>query len=285
MEDDTPYVHILWWGKPYPEQYQPYLEKWSLVDPELKVKIWDDVMIRQLLVEQYPRYLSFYNNLRGFLEITDFARLMILHAYGGVYADTDIEPMRSVLPLVQKANRDQLFILGWEPKEHSVIYGETPVCNCFMIGSKGHPFPLLAMDYCIDNYNPSLDAVRNTGPLMLKRLYDDYHDVMVMKRSTKYSRAYEKVWITPSYMFMPVTAGYTENTQYVPAYSHNGKMVEGRFINHVSDGVDLVQSYTIHHWKVYPLQVLKHQYKAQVAPSVMLLIGMAVLLYAVTSKK
>lgn len=274
-------VHILWWGKPYPKQYQAYLDKWAVVDPQLKVILWTDVMLLEVMSREYPQFVQFYKGLddggrSGFLEVTDFGRLMVLHHAGGVYADTDIEPMRSVLPLLEEAERKGEFVLGWEPREHAKIYDERPICNCFMISPKGHEYPLAMMNWIVEHYDASRGAVKNTGPVAMKCMYDStgLRATESDGRRPAGIDPYRKVRIVENDMFMPVTAGYNARSQTVPGYNDaEGVWHPPRVIPSVANGSDLSTAYTIHHWKFHPMGAAYHSHKEKIAPAV-LVVGM-----------
>lgn len=294
-------VHVLWCGPPFPEKYKPYLEKWSLVDPTLNLILWDEDMLDEFMETHYPEYLSFYKSLDGYLEITDFARLAILYERGGVYADADIEPMKSLVPFVEMVNKEDVFIVSWEPMEHAVIYGERPILNGLMISSRGHRYPKLLMEYIVRNYTPGAGAVRNTGPVVMRRLYDEYlkidwkvphprSGVMYISVDDFSSLDFPNpdgkhlVFITENWMFIPTTAGYSHIVQTLPPYSHNGKNYSERKMVHVASGSDLEKAYTIHHWKVNSREVLLHQHKDLIIPGIIVAAAFVGLLTAACVK-
>ena len=76
--------HPIWekchlsWKKQFPE-------------PEYKHILWnDDKNIDSIVSKNYPQYFNFYKNLPYHIMKIDFARLCILHSYGGIYADMDM---------------------------------------------------------------------------------------------------------------------------------------------------------------------------------------------------
>ena len=53
-----------------------------------------------LLEEKYPEFKELYHNLKPVVMQADFARYMVVHAYGGMYLDTDIECIWPVDPFL-----------------------------------------------------------------------------------------------------------------------------------------------------------------------------------------
>ncbi len=64
------------------------LESW---ENHYNVKIWNDNEdLDNFIKKHYIKHYNFYNNLPFHIMKLDFARLCILHKYGGIYADMDV---------------------------------------------------------------------------------------------------------------------------------------------------------------------------------------------------
>ena len=62
--------------------------------------LWDETSTFELLKNDYPSYIDFYNNLRYDIQRLDFIRFCILHKYGGIYIDLDmiiLQPLDNLL--------------------------------------------------------------------------------------------------------------------------------------------------------------------------------------------
>lgn len=86
-------LHYMWLGnKPMPEKLEKCVESWKTFCPDYEIVRWDetnyDVHKNAFVAEAYD------NGRYGF--VPDFARLDILHQYGGIYMDTDVEVVRSL---------------------------------------------------------------------------------------------------------------------------------------------------------------------------------------------
>lgn len=86
-------LHYMWLGnRPMPEKLEKCVESWKTFCPDYEIVRWDetnyDVHKNAFVAEAYD------NGRYGF--VPDFARLDILHQYGGIYMDTDVEVVRSL---------------------------------------------------------------------------------------------------------------------------------------------------------------------------------------------
>lgn len=86
-------IHYCWFGgNPIPEKYKVWMESWKKYCPDYTIKRWDetnyDIQKCRYMVEAYER------KKWGF--VSDFARLDVVHEYGGIYLDTDVELIRGL---------------------------------------------------------------------------------------------------------------------------------------------------------------------------------------------
>lgn len=66
-------------------------QSWLRHFPDYTFMLWNDTdELDNLVKNHYPRFWNLYKNLPVHIMRIDFARLCILHKYGGVYADMDI---------------------------------------------------------------------------------------------------------------------------------------------------------------------------------------------------
>jgi cytoskeletal protein RodZ len=58
--------------------------------------MYTDQQLRDLVHQNYPQFARIYDNFKHPIERVDFARYCIMHKYGGVYADMDMELIRAL---------------------------------------------------------------------------------------------------------------------------------------------------------------------------------------------
>lgn len=91
-------VHFIWLGGPLPGPHRRELERFRSLNPNLSVRLWDHVPdampadLKQVVQDAAPMLC----------QKADIIRVWLLHAYGGMYFDTDIAWLSSVEPLRQR---------------------------------------------------------------------------------------------------------------------------------------------------------------------------------------
>lgn len=164
-------IHQTWKDHNIPENLVEYAESCKRVNPDYEYILHTDTDLRNIVKEYFPNYIKDYDNFSHFIERVDFARYAILWAFGGVYADLDMQCFNSFDPLVQR-NKP---VFGSEPIEHRERLYEgrkIVICNALMISPPRDPIWLEVMQFAVDNYKPGVDPVYNTGPMMLTQLYE-----------------------------------------------------------------------------------------------------------------
>ena len=106
--------------------------------------LWSKKDIENLLSE-YPEYKEFYFSMRYDIQRLDFARLLILYHYGGIYLDLDVNPIKgkNIAYLFDK----EIFIARWNG-------GRNPKLpyNAILGCKKGNPLMKKAILHCIESY-------------------------------------------------------------------------------------------------------------------------------------
>ena len=80
--------------------YRLYSETWRKNHPGWDYQFWDVTRCRQLLERDYPSYLPMYDGYPHRIQRIDAVRYFILHRWGGVYVDMDIESLKPIDDLV-----------------------------------------------------------------------------------------------------------------------------------------------------------------------------------------
>ena len=76
-----------------PEKWRDVPAAWAALHPpgEYTYMLWTDEQLRQLIADDYPWLLATYDAYPHDTQRWDASRFAILHKYGGVYADLDIQ--------------------------------------------------------------------------------------------------------------------------------------------------------------------------------------------------
>jgi mannosyltransferase OCH1-like enzyme len=136
-------IHQVWvGGKPIPELYKSYMCGWVLFHPLWEYRLWTDDNVSDI-PSINP---AIYNKMTNVGAKSDYIRYAVLHDFGGLYADTDFECLKS---------HDDLL---WLSFFSSVADNKTP---CVYAGHMGcHPRHK-TMQSClsgIHNFNDSSSA-------------------------------------------------------------------------------------------------------------------------------
>jgi mannosyltransferase OCH1-like enzyme len=118
-------LHQTWLGAdPLPEDMARCVETWRVHHPEWEHHLWTDENLPPGLLRAEG-----YERLRHPVERSDILRLELVHRYGGVYVDTDVECLRPIDPLLAgvtffverlPSGRLSHFVMGATP-EHPVL--------------------------------------------------------------------------------------------------------------------------------------------------------------------
>jgi hypothetical protein len=89
-------IHYCWFGEEAKnDTIIDCIKSWQKTCPDFEIKEWNEL---NFPVEKYPFASAMYNQKNWSL-VSDFARLQILYDEGGIYLDTDMRLVQSLLPL------------------------------------------------------------------------------------------------------------------------------------------------------------------------------------------
>lgn len=120
-------IHQTWKDASVPERFVAAQASWRRHHPAWEYRLWTDADLADFVARQYPEYLALYQSYPDHIQRVDAARYMILHHFGGLYADLDVVCERSF---------DDLLC-------HDVVLPATEplgVSNDLMAGRKGAEF-------------------------------------------------------------------------------------------------------------------------------------------------
>lgn len=119
-------IHQTWKTTTLPPQYVAAAESWRRMHPGWTYHLWTDEMLDAFVRERYPDVWPLWRSYPDQIQRVDTARYMLLHHFGGIYSDLDIECLRSMEPLCA----------------HDVVLPRTApvgVSNDLMLAVPGHP--------------------------------------------------------------------------------------------------------------------------------------------------
>jgi mannosyltransferase OCH1-like enzyme len=123
---------------------------------------------------QYPEYLELYTGFKYNIQRVDLVRYMYMDHYGGVYADLDLECIKSVDALLEQHNQ----ILTLEPSTN-FLNNPKLIANYFLAFEPGSLFMKKVLnDILINRYpyvgdNTIIEVLETTGPVLLTNVYND----------------------------------------------------------------------------------------------------------------
>lgn len=173
-----------------------YRDTWFQETPSWKHRLWLDHENRALVKVHYPWFLETYDSYEHTIQRVDAARVFMMHRFGGVYADLDIEAVRDPSPLFNTGH-DLVFFYQLAPHVKAAtidpIEGENgkprlgTISNAFMASKPGHPFWMYLADKMMKGRTaalaeaanaelPHMDIYLTTGPSMLSRALQQYQE-------------------------------------------------------------------------------------------------------------
>lgn len=134
-------LHFSWKTEDVPGRMGEYLAMWRQTHADWDIRLWTDASMRVFVQEHYPELLGIYDGYPRPIQRADSFRYLVLNKLGGVYADLDVEPFRSINELVEGLN----CFVGIEPDEHmgpDRHHSGTPflLSNAFMGAVPNHPY-------------------------------------------------------------------------------------------------------------------------------------------------
>lgn len=173
-------IHQIWFGtipnkhkakKTY-EKLKIYRNSWIQKNPEWYRMEWNYDLCQQLLKQIYPEHLELFKKYEYEIQRCDAIRYLILHRYGGWYADMDYYCNRPLDDVHQKF-KDDIYLVETPNK----LTDSEHVSNSLMYSIPNHAFwKYLMIELEKHNSYPSyygkhLTVMLTTGPGILNRVY------------------------------------------------------------------------------------------------------------------
>ena len=166
--------HQIWLGPdPLPDEYAGYQQSWLRLHPGWELRFWTEENLPEPLLRPEAA-----QRLRVPAERANILRVEVLLRFGGVYVDTDFECLRSIEPLVDRA---EFFIGLAKPSRTN---------NALMGAVAGHPLLREALDTMRPREFFGHDKTAN-GVLFLDALVRGRPEVTLIEPDCFYPRTAE----------------------------------------------------------------------------------------------
>ncbi|PAA84843.1 hypothetical protein BOX15_Mlig001327g1 [Macrostomum lignano] len=195
-----PYIlHQTWITDTIPATYVPFVKSWLPHNPPLDYYYWTDAKSVQFVAKHYPHLLAMFKGYKAHLNRADSIRYMLLHHYGGVYADMDMMRLRDLSPLLNSTQ--ELCYLSQERYEITRLYWglNSSVMNAIMLSSPGHQFMEFVVNSLPKYAHHSPNVMESTGPFFLQNVYNEF----VRSPPCRLSEPRCRCAVADPYLFMP----------------------------------------------------------------------------------
>jgi inositol phosphorylceramide mannosyltransferase catalytic subunit len=176
-------IHQMWMDERIPPHLKLMQNSVLKNHPEYKHRLWTDEKIDCFILQNYPHLYEFYNSFEYIIQKIDFARLLIVYHFGGVYLDLDTYCYQNLNCILNKP------ISLVKTKKHSMFTDYYPLIlnNAFVSAEKNNLFLKTAINNII-KYKDPLDykkyckgntvyakILKSAGPLMITETYMNYN--------------------------------------------------------------------------------------------------------------
>lgn len=207
-------LHFIWVGnKQLPEYSLNYINMFESMYDDYEVKLWTDVDVNQNDLIPDFLYDYYFNNEFHPAFKADILRYLILNKYGGLYFDTDFEPLRKLPNYFLSFD----FLGGIQPNGEVAIGFIASCKNNFLINEIIQKIPFSIKYAKQNNYYENGQIHKITGP----EFFDNI--------AKKYKSKDDYFFFTKEY-FYPYW--FTETERYHENFKETSLL-----------------AYAVHHWK------------------------------------
>ena len=205
------YVHQIYGlfgdGKPMSQRFEDSRDAWSACAGRMGARyhLWNAAEVETLMRTRYPQFWDTYQTVRYPVMRADIARIAILHAYGGLYADLDTMPNRqsyAQAPLAVCSVWGPKKGGGWKKSDWRTAH-QAPRKEFYdmevLVGEVRSPFLLGWLDHVCDEigskdyhnkkslwYNARMRYIyHTTGPMAMRRFLNKPENSTFMSRVSK----------------------------------------------------------------------------------------------------
>ncbi|MBN9549953.1 MAG: glycosyl transferase [Alphaproteobacteria bacterium] len=169
-------LHQTWKTDDIPARFQAYVDSWKRHHPDWTMMFWSDRRLLEFVAAHYPDFLpTFCSYERGVLR-ADAGRYLLLHHFGGVYADIDCECVAPFDPLTA----EERIVFCREPDTHARVQADFRrlpylLFNGTIASPPGHPFWLHLLSF-LPGLAKAKEAIDATGPCVMTSAQLSYDD-------------------------------------------------------------------------------------------------------------
>ncbi len=185
---DAPYIpgkiphiiHQTWKNRDPPSDFKNWSGQCKKLHPTWKFILWTDEDNRNFIKNNYPNFLSTYDNYDKKIKRIDAVRYFYLYHYGGVYMDLDFTCLKNMEQLLDTRKA----VFGFQLKNPAK---KGAIANAFMAAPPGHPLFRKLINRLHENGNRHVLSA--TGPNFLTDVIKKYKggDIMVHKMPLIYT--------------------------------------------------------------------------------------------------
>lgn len=162
-------LHRVWLGgNPLPPKVELLGETWRRHHPGWEMRLWDDEQAAGLVP------VDALDRCRAPAEASNLVRYAVLHRFGGVYVDTDVECLRPIDDLLSGVSA----FAAWEIPHR--------IGNAVLGSVAGHPLFEAAAREAPATAGHSIESVEANGPTYLTMLASDHRGLTVFDRELFY---------------------------------------------------------------------------------------------------
>jgi mannosyltransferase OCH1-like enzyme len=189
MEQIPKIIHQIWiqGHSKMPRRYLQQALTWQRQNPSWEYHLWDEDSLKALIRQRYAELLPVYEAYEEVAARADIGRYAVLHAFGGLYVDTDTICVRPITPYFLEPNIS-LYVQVYDnpacpAHPGALIEG---VSNAMIACSPGHTFWQYVFKFLRDSEHPQFYWILVTGPDMfvgrLKEYLSGHNDVYFFTR-------------------------------------------------------------------------------------------------------
>ena len=132
-------IHRVWISdSPIPLNWQEAHAEWVTQHPGWQVHMWNQSTCRGLLEAHYDWFLDQWDHYSFPIQLADVCRYFVLHRHGGIYADLDIRPLRSMAPILEKAGSEEKQVVMLQ--KDTELFSDDVLCIGMIASVASSPF-------------------------------------------------------------------------------------------------------------------------------------------------
>ena len=170
IEHIPKHIHQTWKTSQLPSKWQAYQQHCQRINPGYNYTLWTDQDIDTLIHTHYPWLEPLYKSYTYSISRADVARYVILHHFGGIYIDIDIDCYTPFDTFINESSGIETMVLAVNP------FGLT---NYFMVSKKRSDFLHFMLEGLADAKGwygvPYMTVITSTGPVFVYNRYMHYN--------------------------------------------------------------------------------------------------------------